>query len=129
MRFLKQWLPVVVWAAVILLAANDNFSSAATGGVLDRLFGVSVPPAVNFTIRKAAHLVEYAILAMLAWRADRRAQVALGIALIVAIIDETRQGLWTTARSGSPWDVVIDMVGAYAGVMWMRRIADNAVQK
>lgn len=113
MRFLKRWFPVVLWAAVILLAANDRLSASSTGGVLDRLFGFKVPYAVNIAVRKAAHLTEYAILAALAWRADPRRKVVLGIALAVAITDETLQGLTTIARSGSPADVAVDMLGAW----------------
>lgn len=113
MRTLKAWLPAAAWAAVILLAANDGLSAEATGDVLDRIFGFSFHPAVNFTIRKLAHVVEYAILALLTFRADRRRIVVLAVALVVATIDETRQGLFTTARSGSPWDVLLDVAGAY----------------
>jgi ABC-type transport system involved in cytochrome c biogenesis permease component len=113
MRFLKQWLPVVLWTAVIFLAANDRFSADSTGGTMSRLFGFEVPYAVNVVVRKAAHLVEYAILSALIWRADKRRNAVLGIALCVAIVDETLQGLTTMARSGSPVDVFVDMVGAW----------------
>jgi VanZ family protein len=121
MRFLKQWLPVVLWAAVILLAANDRLSASSTGGVLDRLFGFKVPYAVNIAVRKAAHLTEYAILAALAWRADKRRNVVLGIALAVAVTDETLQGLTTVARSGSPLDVAVDVLGAWLAFLLLRR--------
>lgn len=112
MRFLKQWLPVIVWAVVIVAASNDSFSAGSTGSALDRLFGFKVPYAVNVMVRKGAHLAEYGILALLTWRADRRRNVVLGIALLVAIVDETRQGLTTIERSGSPFDVLIDLCGA-----------------
>ncbi|HYH07123.1 MAG TPA: VanZ family protein [Thermoanaerobaculia bacterium] len=122
MRFLKQWLPVVLWTAVILFASNDRLSADSTGGVLDRLFGFEVPYAVNIAVRKAAHLAVYAILAALTWRADKRRNVVLGIALFVAILDETRQGLMTVSRSGKVSDVVIDMVGAWIAFTVLQRV-------
>jgi VanZ family protein len=111
MSFLKRWLPVVLWAALILSASNDSFSSDQTGGLLARLFGREVPPAVNIAIRKLGHLVAYGILGMLAFRAARRNAYALGIVLLVAMADEYSQGL-TRSRTGSPWDVLLDMTGA-----------------
>lgn len=121
MGFLKQWIPVVLWATMILLAANDRLSADSTGGAMNRLFGFEVPYAVNVLVRKTAHVVVYAILAALAWRADRRRNVVLGIALFVAVADETLQGLTTVARSGSPVDVGIDMLGAWLAYAVLQR--------
>ena len=122
MRFLKQWLPAVLWAAVILLASNDSLSANSTGGVLNRLFGFEVPYAVNVAIRKCAHLIEYAILASLAWRADKRRNAVLGFALFVAIVDETKQGLMTATRSGKVSDVLIDLLGAWIAFRVLQRV-------
>lgn len=110
MRFLKAWLPVILWAALILSAANDRFSEKQTGGWLERRFG-RLPPEVNVLVRKGAHVAEYAILALLSWRARRTVVTPLLICLGVAIADETLQAM-TVTRSGSPWDVVWDMSGA-----------------
>jgi len=114
MRFVSLWLPVVLWAALILSAANDLFSNDQTAGWLERLFG-PVPPAVNFVVRKSAHVAEYAILALLSWRARRTVPTPLLICLAVAVADETLQAM-TVTRSGSPFDVVLDMCGAAAAV-------------
>ena len=126
MRFLNQWLPVGLWAAVILLAANDSLSAGSTGSILDRLLGFPVPYAVNVAIRKLAHIVEYAILAALAWRADKRIAVVLGVALFVAVVDETRQGLFTVTRSGKVSDVFIDLFGAWLAFTILRRVRGSA---
>lgn len=114
MRFLSRWLPVVLWAALILSAANDQFSEARTGGWLERIFG-RVPPEVNVIVRKGAHVGEYAILALLAWRATRTRALPLAICLAVAIADETLQAM-TVTRTGSAVDVVWDMLGAVLAV-------------
>lgn len=114
MRFVKSWLPVLLWAAIILSAANDQFSDRETGGWLERTFG-SIPPEINVVVRKTAHVVEYAILALLAWRARRSWIVPLLICLAVACTDETMQGM-TANRTGSPADVALDMLGAVVAV-------------
>ena len=48
---------VVLWAALILSAANDQFSDKKTEGWLDRLFG-RVRPEINALMRKSAHVAE-----------------------------------------------------------------------
>lgn len=123
MRVLKAWLPVIVWAAVILSSANDEFSARQTGGWLQRMFG-EVPYPLHVAIRKLAHLVGYGILGALAWRAERRWFVALGVALLVACTDEWLQST-TLTRTGSPWDVLLDAVGASMAVFTLRRIAGS----
>jgi VanZ family protein len=121
MRLLKLWLPVVLWAAVILSAANDQFSAEHTQGWFERLFGRELPYAAHVAVRKMAHLLEYGILGALAWRADRRAFVAIAIAVLVAIADESIQAS-TVTRTGSPWDVALDGVGATLAVFAARRL-------
>jgi VanZ family protein len=120
MRLVRLWLPVILWAAVILSASNDSFSVNHSGGWLRRIFGRDLPYPVHVAIRKTAHLLEYAILGALAWRTDRRVAVALAIAALVAITDETRQS-FTASRTGSPWDVGLDVLGAAVGVWCVRR--------
>lgn len=123
---IRSWIPVVLWAAVILLAATDSFSASRTEDWLDFLFGGEAPEAANFIVRKLAHLVEYAILGALAFRASGRASIALAIALAVAGADEFRQSL-SPHRTGTPWDVALDMVGAALGSVIMRWVAGRRV--
>ena len=110
LRVIKLWLPVIVWAAIILSAANDELSSANTQSWLDRLFG-EIPPIANAILRKGGHLSVYAILGLLAWRAHRTLRGALLIVVAVAIADETLQSM-TLTRQGSPFDVLLDTCGA-----------------
>jgi VanZ family protein len=115
MRLLTAWLPVVLWAALILSAANDQFSDKQTESWLDRLFG-RVRPEVNAVMRKSAHVAEYAVLSLLAWRARRRLIVPLLICLAVACADESLQAM-TVTRTGSPADVALDMCGAVGALI------------
>ena len=121
MRFVRTWLPVIVWSAVILSASTDSFSSGESRGWLASVVGSEMADALNIAIRKLGHVVAYAILGVLAWRADRRVIVAIAIALIVAITDETRQSMMRL-RTGSPWDVMLDVTGAWLGIMLAKRM-------
>jgi VanZ family protein len=116
MRVIKMWLPVVLWAAIILSASNDTFSADETGSLLDRLLGREMPWLVNVAFRKAAHLVAYGILGALVFRADRRLAVVFGLVVAVAAADEFSQG-FTLKRTGSAWDVLLDLAGAWLAVI------------
>ena len=122
MRLLKNWLPVILWAAIILSAANDQFSDEETAGWLEGLFGMTMPGAMNVLMRKSGHLLAYATGALLTWRAHRTYFVAILVALSVSIADETLQAM-TITREGSPFDVLLDGCGAalaLLAVAWVR---------
>lgn len=127
MRLLKLWLPVVLWAAIILSAANDRFSEEQTAGWLERLFG-RLHPAVNFVVRKGAHVAEYAILSLLSWRARRTVVTPLLICLAVATADETLQAM-TVTRSGSVADVALDMCGAAAALVCVHQVRRTSARR
>jgi VanZ family protein len=120
MRLAKLWLPVLIWAALILSASNDSFSSDESREWLETLFGREFPEIVNFAVRKAGHIFFYGVLGALAFRADRRVVVAAGIVLLVASVDEYSQSL-SAARSGTPWDVLLDVCSAVVVILIMRR--------
>lgn len=122
MRLVKLWLPVILWAAIILSASSDSFSSTQSQGWLSRLLGREVPYELNIAFRKLGHILAYAILGALAWRANRRVTVAIAIALLVAMTDEWHQSL-IASRTGTPWDVVLDGVGAWLGIIGATRVA------
>jgi VanZ family protein len=88
---------------------------------------------VQYTVRKAGHVSEYAVLAALLWRALRRpapgdrrpwsrrtAAGAVALAALYACTDEYHQSFVAT-RYASALDVVIDSVGAAVGValIWL----------
>jgi len=120
MRLAKLWLPVLIWAALILSASNDSFSSDESREWLETLVGRELPDFVNFAVRKAGHVFFYGVLGALAFRADRRVLVALGVVLLVASVDEYRQSL-SAARSGTPWDVLLDVCSALLVILAIRR--------
>ena len=138
MRFLRLWLPVVLWAALILSASNDSFSVGHSGGWLRRIAGQDLPLWIHYGIRKVAHVVEYAILSALAFRAaaatwGQRGRVGFTVAVLIALLgastDETRQSR-TVTRRGAPDDVLLDVSSAALTVALIvrRRRAANLRQ-
>lgn len=116
----RRWAPVVIWAAVILLASSDLFSASHSGNwlhwILRSVFRHDLPPpefsTLHFVIRKLSHLTEYGILGWLAYRANGGHVLgAIAVALAVAITDEVHQS-FVPSRTSSPVDVGIDIAGA-----------------
>ncbi len=121
------WLCVVAWIAAIQAFASDSFSANETsrfiGPLLRWLFfdaDAEWVATVHIAIRKTAHFVEYAILALLALRAFRisldrplvwLAAASFVLALVVAVVDESRQAA-AADRTGALSDVALDMGGA-----------------
>ncbi|MEY2479303.1 MAG: hypothetical protein QOI04_230 [Verrucomicrobiota bacterium] len=133
--FLKYWLPVLIWLAVIFIDSTDLMSAEHTSRIIGPVLrwlnpGISdaAIAQVQFLVRKAAHLTEYAILAMLAWRAFRRnarLQRKMSIlfvvvwcgAILVAVSDEFHQS-FVASRTSSARDVMIDSLGAMIGLLF-----------
>ena len=129
------WLPPILWTAAILSFSSDLFSAKHSGAwlgeIIIRLVGHPLPPhefnVLHFLIRKAAHLAEYFILGMLLFRALRRDErgwrgrwglIAVALAACVAAADEWHQ-LFVASRTSSPWDVLLDSLGAaIAQLVW-----------
>lgn len=127
----RAWVAVVLWAALVWSFGSDGFSASQTSRLLGPLLDWLLPNASQehraellFLLRKIAHVVEYGVLGVLALRAVRlgsrlsnAATVALCLLLVagVAIADEVRQ-VRSTERSGSQWDVLLDLGGALAAL-------------
>jgi len=121
------WLWVVAWIAVVQIFASASFSASETSRFIGPLLRWLFPDAhaesietAHLAIRKAGHLIEYAILALLALRAfdssfDRPrawlAAASLALALAVAVVDESRQAT-SADRTGALSDVALDLTGA-----------------
>lgn len=120
------WLPVIVWLFVIFLFSTDTFSAGNTSRfilpLLKYLFPGSGAEWLEFlhnSIRKAGHMTEYFILAVLThrsikevWREDL--QVAFRTLTFIAFaasLDEVHQAM-TQFRGASPIDVGYDCLGA-----------------
>jgi VanZ family protein len=138
--FTKYWLPVLLWAAVIVMASGDSKSVQRSSRIIEPLMRWLFPQASDETIhtvvfiaRKWAHLAEYAILALILWRALRGTRtltpdgwsrqlafLAWAGATAFAITDELHQ-TFVPGRQGSLWDVLIDSLGAVGGLfaLWL----------
>ncbi len=106
-RLLSLWLPALAWAALIFALSSIPSLDSGLG-------------AWDTALRKGAHLTEYAILAVLLWRAIGAELPALAAAVAYAITDELHQTL-VRGRHGTPVDVAIDTVGALLGLAALRR--------
>jgi len=132
-RVLLAWAIALAWAGLIWQFGGDAYSYGRTSRILqpliDWLFGgldLSTRIQIHDLVRKSAHFVEYAILALLAFRAALLSAVRhqIGTACWVAIFfvatlaaaDELRQS-FSTARTGTPWDVLIDVAGGVVGLI------------
>lgn len=130
------WAPVVLWVTFIFVASGDFFSFSQTGSWLSVLWGlVSDAPGggfdtIHLIVRKTAHLVEYGLLGLLAyrafqctwcdWRAERWWMGSLALALACAMVDELHQST-VLSRTGSFWDVLVDAAGASLGILLFYR--------
>jgi len=133
--FAKYWLPVVIWMVVIFSASGDTKSTQRSSRLIEpfiRWLFPSLPPdqiwPIVLVVRKGAHLTEYAVLAVLLWGALRTVsaqatgwswRVARNAWLLVvayAATDEFHQ-VFVPNRQGSPWDVLIDSVGAAVALL------------
>jgi VanZ family protein len=100
--FVRDWLPVLVWAVVIFVFSSIPDLGTGLGGW-------------DLVLRKLAHTAEYAILGALLVRATGRAWPAFGLAVLYAASDEIHQ-TFVSGRHGTPIDVAIDAVGVAIGI-------------
>jgi hypothetical protein len=126
------WGLVMACTVGIWTLSSDEFSSESTGRFLFPLLRWLFPELsigavyeLHHFVRKAAHFSEYALLGLLAFRAIaltlsstalRIAASAVLFACAVSAIDETRQS-FSLARTGSIWDVALDVLGAATAVL------------
>jgi VanZ family protein len=132
--FLKYWLPVLIWLGFIFIGSTDLMSAEHTSRYVVPFLlwlkpGMS-PEAIwriLVVVRKCAHVTEYAVLALLLWRALRSlpilrtktsmvfGAVLLGCALFAAS-DEFHQ-VFVKSRTPSVHDVLLDVGGALLGLL------------
>jgi VanZ family protein len=123
LRPLNRWLPVVLWMGFIFVMSTGLGSAAHTSRFIIPILHWLLPHAepgtidrLHFLIRKAGHLTEYAVLALLLRRALARPGLkALGLALLITAVyaasDEFHQS-FVPGRTASVDDVLIDTTGA-----------------
>ena len=132
--FLKYWLPLLIWLGVIFLGSTSLMSAEHTSQLIVPILLWLKPGMSPKTIwiilvimRKCAHVSEYAILALLLWRALRSGptlrtklptlfNAVLLACAVFAASDEFHQS-FVKSRTPSVGDVLLDVVGALFGLL------------
>ena len=133
-HFLKYWLPVLIWLGVIFVDSTDLMSAEHTSRFIVP-FLLWLKPGMTqqhiwviiVFMRHCAHVGEYAILALLMWRAFRwgislsmRMPTLYGVVLLwcalFAASDEFHQ-MFVKSRTPSVRDVLLDVTGASLGLL------------
>lgn len=135
-KFLRYWLPVLIWMALIFSASADTESSERSSRFIGPLVRWFVPDIsetrldqIVFLVRKAAHVTVYFVLACLFVRAlhtpaaftrpewsRTKATFAWLVAALYSGTDELHQA-FVPNRDGRWTDVGIDAIGALLGVL------------
>ena len=133
---LKYWLPVGAWMLLVFSASGDAQSYRHTSRFFEPLLHWLFPqmsPAsvdgIHYFFRKTGHFTEFAVLALLLWRAIRQPQkndsrkwrwdeagLALSVVFLYAASDELHQ-VFVALRTALVSDVVIDTAGGATGLL------------
>ncbi len=133
-RFFKYWLPLLIWLGVIFVGSTNLMSAEHTSRYIVP-FLLWLKPGMSprtiwiilVAVRKCAHVTEYAILALLLWRALRsipalrtKTTMSFGAVLLscalFAASDEFHQ-TFVKSRTPSVRDVLLDVGGALLGLL------------
>jgi VanZ family protein len=132
--FFKFWLPVMLWMTLIFSASSDSHSYEHSSHFVEPLLRWLFPKMspvhieeIHHLIRKCGHLTEYAVLALLLWRALNQLKnlppwswpKVLGALLILSLYaasDEFHQRFVPT-RTARVSDVFIDITGGAVGLL------------
>lgn len=122
----KKALIIISWSLVIIcmgvifyFSAQDGDESQALSDSIKIIFGIPVRVSV---LRKIAHFIEFAGLAMLVFNAFRQTYgnccpyLSFFVTAAYAATDELHQ-LFVPGRAGMLTDVFIDSLGAAAAIM------------
>jgi VanZ family protein len=133
-NLVRAWWPAIIWIGIITFESTDYLSAQNTGSMLydllTRLFGhINLYDFLywHHYLRKAGHVVGYAMLGLLLLRGfwmtfgSRSAWIRLLPVLawlgtaIVATLDEWHQS-YIPSRTGTPWDVLLDSTAGLAAL-------------
>ena len=147
-NLLKAWIAAILWLIVIAIESTAMLSSDNTSRILypllHYLFGLDLVrfERVHFFIRKGGHVVGYAILSILlfrAWRATlpamsnvswtlRWSAIAILGTAFVASLDEWHQ-TFIPSRTGRWQDVVLDTCAGIAAqlliLLWLKNFSKS----
>jgi len=131
---LAEWIPVVVWGALIFTLSTSAFSAANTARIIDPMLRWLLPAITaasvevcHTLIRKAAHFTEYGVLFWLLVRGPmaQRPYLALMLCVVYASTDEGHQA-FVPGRTASLYDVALDSTGALFSHFLTTAIAELA---
>lgn len=117
-KFVIYWLPVLFWMGLIFFLSSFHKLQS------------DLPGWQDYVLRKIAHFIEYTVLCVLFFRSFRQTtNVTLVKALIFSVFltiayaasDELHQ-TFVSGRSGKPFDVIIDGLGAFFGLLFSWKI-------
>jgi len=141
--FLKYWLPLVIWLGVIFVGSSDLMSAQHTSRFivpflrwLNPHISWAAINTIHTVIRKLGHVSEYAILALLLWRAlwsgstlRTKTPILFGAVLLACAVfaagDEIHQS-FVRSRTPSGRDVLLDSAGALLGALFAAAFAQRA---
>jgi VanZ family protein len=135
-RFARYTLPLVLWLSLIFAMSTDTGSAARTQPLVHSVLRKYLPSLaaqltpsqlerVDFNIRKTSHVMEYLILALLAYRAiradhprfrSRHVVFTMLLGILYAASDEWHQS-FIPSRWGVAADVVYDSFGVALGTI------------
>lgn len=111
-RWLLRWLPLLLWLGAIYVLSDQPKGGIPSFGVWDLL------------VKKGAHFLAYALLAVLAWRVFQDGQRpylwAFLLTFLYAVSDEYHQ-TFIPGRNGRLADVFIDSLGGVAALFSLRK--------
>lgn len=128
--WLTAYAPLIIWTVFTLGLGSGlgsmNETSRFIRPLLEFLFPAADAETLKFyhiSIRKLAHLFQYGVLGILALRVFLSARFSILYALVfvaaVAILDEVNQS-FNPARTATPWDVFLDLIGATGAILLFR---------
>jgi VanZ family protein len=147
----KAWLAALLWLGLIAFESTNILSAEKTGRILYPLlhFLLGLDPVRfltwHFVLRKTGHVIGYAILSLLLFRAWKAtilvsgsprwsivwARIAFTMTALVASLDEWHQ-TFLPSRTGTIRDVVLDSTAALAAQIllffWLQRTGNSSAE-
>ena len=120
LRLLNLWLPPLLWAAMIFQFSSGTIPKASSDVWMD------------FVIKKTGHIILFAVLAILFYRAllgegvnrKRAAYFAVLIAIFYGAVDEFHQS-FTQGREARLRDTFIDGLGAGLAIYMIYKLTSK----
>src|SRR5437870_3232460 len=129
---LSRYGPLILWATLIFIGSSSVLSASHTSIVLRPVLWLfphaseATLATIHLLVRKAGHLTEYAILALLAARAFRTSSrellrnrwfwLSLLFVVAYSLSDEFHQS-FVPSRTASIYDSMIDSVGGFVALV------------